>query len=129
MAKSLGQTIYVPIGNAEFSGKIKLKDLELSNQQFYDSIFTRYISLTLPVSEEKKGSHLQLNLYSDRKLENLIKVIDTTNPEDRERVFGIDSSGFFNIPETGFPSSHQGKPIFVDLQEYYYFFVVSRLLS
>ena len=55
MAKSLGQTIYVPIGNAEFSGKIKLKDLELSNQQFYDSIFTEEydVEYTLILLDDK----------------------------------------------------------------------------
>ena len=112
--------IYIPIGDAEIVGSIKLKELELTNQQFFDAILTRYVSFTLPVSEEKKPSHLRLSLYSDRKLTNLIKTIDTTNIEDREIVFGIDSNGFFNIPENGFSSSYQGKPIFVDLQNYYH---------
>lgn len=113
--------IYVPIGDAEIVGGIKLKELELSNQQFFDVLMTRYVSFTLPVSKEKKSSHIRISLYSDRKLTNLIKTINTEeNPEDREMVFGIDSSGFFNIPEDGFSYSHQGKPIFVDLQEYYH---------
>ena len=113
--------IYVPIGDAEIVGGIKLKELELSNQQFFDVLMTRYVSFTLPVSEEKKSSHIRISLYSDRKLNNLIKTINTEeNPEDREKVFGIDSSGFFNIPEDGFSYSHQGKPVFVDLQEYYH---------
>ena len=112
--------IYTPIGNADFVGNVKIQNIELTNQQFFNTIFTRFVSVTLPVSEEKKSSHLQFNLYSDRQLTNLIKTIDTTNSEDRERVFGIDSNGFFNIPESGFNSSYQGKPIFVDLQEYYY---------
>ena len=112
--------IYVPIGDAEIVGGIKLKELELTNQQFFDVILTKYVSFTLPVFEEKKASHLRLSLYSDRKLTNLIKTIDTTNAEDREIVFGIDSNGFFNISENGFPSSYQGKPIFVDLQNYYH---------
>lgn len=113
--------IYVPIGDAEIIGGVKLKELELSNQQFFDTLLTRYVSFTLPVSEEKKASHLRISLYSDRQLTNLIKTINTEeNSEDRERVFGIDASGFFNIPEDGFSYSHQGKPIFVDLQEYYH---------
>ena len=42
---------------------IKLKELELSNQQFFDVLITRYVSITLPVSEEKKASHLRLAFY------------------------------------------------------------------
>jgi hypothetical protein len=113
--------IYVPIGDAEIVGGIKLKELERSNQQFFDVLITRYVSFTLPVSEEKKSSHIRINLYSDRGLTNLIKTINTSdNSEDREKVFGIDGSGFFEIPETGFSSTYQGKPVFVDLQEYYH---------
>lgn len=112
--------IYIPIGDAEIVGGIKLKELELTNQQFFDAILTRYVSFTLPVSEEKKPSHLRLSIYSDKKLTNLKKTIDTTNEKDREIVFGIDSNGFFNVEETGFQSSYQGKPIFVDLQDYYH---------
>ena len=111
--------IYTPIGNANFVGGVKIQNKELTNQQFFDTVFTKYVSFTLPVYDEKISSHLEINLYSEVGT-TPIKTIDTEKPEDRELVFGIsDTNGFFNIPEYGFSSSYQGNPVFVNLQEYH----------
>lgn len=114
------QKIYTPIGNAEFVGGLKIKNKELTNQQFFDVVFTKYISFTLPVCDKKESSHLEINIYSDNSTQP-IRIIDTkTNIEDRQLVFGINNAGRpFNIPENGFNSSYQGNPVFVNLQEYY----------
>ena len=113
------QKIYTPIGNAEFVGGLKIKNKELTNQQFFDVVFTKYISFTLPVCDKKESSHLEINIYSDIGLPP-IKTINTTNSEDRKLVFGLnDTNGFFNIQEFGFDYYYQGNPVFVNLQEYY----------
>lgn len=117
--KNQNPIIYTPIGNAEVVGGFKVKTKELTNQQFFDALFTKYISFTLPVYDEKRPTHLEINLYSEIGSQP-IKTINTTTPEDRKLVFGInDVDGFFNIPENGFSSSYQGNPVFVDLQEYH----------
>ena len=111
---------YVPIGNTEFVGGVKLNKLELSNQQFFDVLMPRYASFTLPVLENKVPSHLLIKVYSDKELKNVEKTIDTEkNIEDRKFVFGINSSGLFQIPDNGFEDSYQGNPVFVDLQKFH----------
>lgn len=121
MNNGLNQNIYIPIANPEIVGGVKLQNKELTNQQFFDSIFTKYVSFTLPyLGEEGIKIHLLMNLYSNPYInDDPIVEIDTRNIEGRNVVFGVNSSGTFSVDEEGFNYLHQGKPVFVNIQEFY----------
>ena len=111
---------YIPIGNPQLFGGIKIKNTECSVEEFHDSVFVKYASIVVPITNNKGIKKLTIQFYdTDNESNSPQKEIDTEKNSD---LFFLISNkpSLIKVDENGIESQYEGKPVFINLQEFYH---------